>query len=75
MKTATSTQERPGQAAADEFCDALWLEDGLSKNTLEAYKRDLLLFADWLMTMIGFLLLITYVPQISLWLPRLVFGS
>ncbi len=29
----------------------------------------------WLMTMIGFLLLITYVPQISLWLPRLVFGS
>ena len=49
MKTATSTQERPGQAAADEFCDALWLEDGLSKNTLEAYKRDLLLFADWLM--------------------------
>ena len=29
----------------------------------------------WLMTMIGFLLLIPYVPQISLWLPRLVFGS
>lgn len=29
----------------------------------------------WLMTMIGFLLLVTYVPQISLWLPRLVFGS
>jgi C4-dicarboxylate transporter DctM subunit len=29
----------------------------------------------WLMTMIGFLLLITYVPKISLWLPRLVFGS
>ena len=29
----------------------------------------------WLMTMVGFLLLITYVPQISLWLPRLVFGS
>jgi C4-dicarboxylate transporter DctM subunit len=29
----------------------------------------------WLMTMIGFLLLITYVPQISLWLPQLVFGS
>ena len=29
----------------------------------------------WLMTMVGFLLLVTYVPQISLWLPRLVFGS
>jgi len=25
----------------DAFCDALWLEDGLSKNTLEAYRRDL----------------------------------
>ncbi len=29
----------------------------------------------WLMTMVGFLLLVTYVPQISLWLPRLVFGN
>jgi C4-dicarboxylate transporter DctM subunit len=27
----------------------------------------------WLLTMIGFLLLITYVPAISLWLPRLVY--
>ncbi|MDB5797657.1 MAG: xerD [Paucimonas sp.] len=34
--------------AIDEFCDTLWLEDGLSKNTLEAYRRDLTLFADWL---------------------------
>ena len=32
----------------DEFCDAAWLEDGLSKNTLEAYRRDLRLFAHWL---------------------------
>ena len=32
----------------DSFCDALWLEDGLSKNTLEAYRRDLTLFAAWL---------------------------
>jgi integrase/recombinase XerD len=44
----TPSPERPGQAVIDEFCDALWLEDGLSKNTLEAYKRDLLLFAAWL---------------------------
>jgi C4-dicarboxylate transporter DctM subunit len=28
----------------------------------------------WLMTMLLFLLMITYVPEISLWLPRLVFG-
>ncbi len=32
----------------DEFCDALWLEDGLAKNTLEAYRRDLAQFAAWL---------------------------
>ena len=25
----------------DSFIDALWLEEGLSKNTLEAYRRDL----------------------------------
>ena len=29
----------------------------------------------WLLTMLGFLLLITYVPAISLWLPNLVYGS
>lgn len=32
----------------DEFSDALWLEDGLSRNTLESYRRDLNKFADWL---------------------------
>jgi len=31
----------------DTFIDALWLEEGLSKNTLEAYRRDLALFAHW----------------------------
>ena len=35
-------------ALIDEFCDALWLEDGLSKNTLEAYRRDLSQFTAWL---------------------------
>jgi len=25
----------------DAFCDALWLEDGLAKNTLASYRRDL----------------------------------
>ncbi len=29
----------------------------------------------WLFTMLGFLMLITYVPQLSLWLPRLLFGG
>jgi C4-dicarboxylate transporter, DctM subunit len=30
--------------------------------------------APWALALIGFLLLITYVPQISLWLPNLVYG-
>src|SRR5262245_40844953 len=32
----------------DEFCDALWLEDGLARNTLEAYRRDVDQFSAWL---------------------------
>jgi integrase/recombinase XerD len=32
----------------DEFCDALWLEDGLARNTLDGYRRDLSQFASWL---------------------------
>jgi integrase/recombinase XerD len=32
----------------DAFIDALWLEEGLSKNTLAAYRRDLSLYALWL---------------------------
>jgi Methylated DNA-protein cysteine methyltransferase len=35
-------------ATIDRFCDALWLEDGLSPNTLAAYRRDLTLMARWL---------------------------
>jgi integrase/recombinase XerD len=32
----------------DEFCDSLWLEDGLSRNTLDSYRRDLEKFSAWL---------------------------
>ena len=32
----------------DEFSDALWLEDGLSRNTLESYCNDLRQFSVWL---------------------------
>ncbi len=31
----------------DDFIDHLWLEDGLSKNTLDSYRADLAAFADW----------------------------
>jgi integrase/recombinase XerD len=34
--------------AIDTFIDALWLEEGLSRNTLAAYRRDLTLYAQWL---------------------------
>jgi integrase/recombinase XerD len=32
----------------DEFADALWLADGLAKNTLASYRSDLALFSLWL---------------------------
>lgn len=38
----------PNSDLLDEFCDALWLEEGLSRNTLESYRRDLRLFSEWL---------------------------
>ncbi|MCB2017046.1 MAG: site-specific tyrosine recombinase XerD [Hydrogenophaga sp.] len=34
--------------SAGTFVDALWLEEGLSRNTLDAYRRDLILFGRWL---------------------------
>ena len=36
------------QTAIDRFVDAVWLEDGLSANTLAAYRRDLTALAQWL---------------------------
>lgn len=38
------------RSTLDQFCDALWLEDGLAKNTLAAYRLDLTAFALWLDT-------------------------
>ncbi|WP_035881418.1 site-specific tyrosine recombinase XerD [Cupriavidus metallidurans] len=32
----------------DRFCDALWLEDGLARNTIDAYRHDLAMLARWL---------------------------
>ena len=36
------------RALIQRFIDALWVEDGLAPLTLDAYKRDLTLFAHWL---------------------------
>ncbi|WP_242411497.1 site-specific integrase, partial [Burkholderia sp. A1] len=45
---AGTPEREASRHAIDLFCDALWLEHGLSKNTLDAYRRDLTLFAQWL---------------------------
>jgi len=44
--------EQPGYSPADEqlvdvFLDAVWMERGLSQNTLDAYRADLLTLARW----------------------------
>ena len=41
------------QTAIDRFVDAVWLEDGLSANTLAAYRRDLEALAAWLIQTSG----------------------
>ena len=36
------------QSLMDTFLDSLWLEKGLSENTLKSYRHDLQAFVDWL---------------------------
>ncbi|WP_273149092.1 site-specific tyrosine recombinase XerD [Methylophaga thiooxydans] len=45
-----SEQDEPTSTSRylQPFLDSLWLEAGLSQNTVEAYRRDLLAFAVWL---------------------------
>ncbi|MBI4756712.1 MAG: site-specific tyrosine recombinase XerD [Betaproteobacteria bacterium] len=45
-----ATMSEADGAAIDAFADALWLEDGLSRNTLSAYRSDLAALAAWLAT-------------------------
>lgn len=45
MAQAPKANEHPTLSA---FIDSLWLEEGLSRNTLDAYRRDLTLFDAWL---------------------------
>ncbi len=52
-KDTQSTLAAQSRAEVDRFCDSLWLEDGLSQNTLSAYRRDLYDLADWLTTQAG----------------------
>lgn len=44
-KTAIATED---QRVIEQYLDAVWLEKGLSDNTLASYRRDLNHFAHWL---------------------------
>lgn len=56
----------------DEFCDSLWLEDGLSRNTLDSYRRDLSKFATWLEQQCGATLMQSKPADIQAYLGHLV---
>ncbi len=43
------SEVKPDNPQLDTFIDHLWLEDGLSKNTLESYRADLSQFNAWLL--------------------------
>ncbi len=55
----------------DEFSDSLWLEDGLARNTLESYRRDLDKYAAWLEKQRGLTLLQTTHADIQAYLADL----
>jgi integrase/recombinase XerD len=44
---SATLQHAVNQQQLDTFIDHLWLEDGLSKNTLDGYRHDLTAFAIW----------------------------
>lgn len=48
MENSPATISASESLVIDEFADGLWLQDGLSKNTLDAYRSDLSLFSIWL---------------------------
>ena len=46
MKAATKISP-VDLAEIDDFCDALWLDDGLAKTSLASYRSDLMRVAAW----------------------------
>ncbi|MFO7306355.1 MAG: site-specific tyrosine recombinase XerD [Gammaproteobacteria bacterium] len=47
-RTDDETRQSPSSAIIDRFLDAVWLERGLSPNTLSAYRADLTALDRWL---------------------------
>ncbi|MBU3737318.1 MAG: site-specific tyrosine recombinase XerD, partial [Methylobacterium sp.] len=62
------------QLLLDDFIDRLWLEEGLSRNTLESYRRDLAGFSGWLQQS-GSTLLDAAQPDIERYLAKRFTGS
>ncbi len=48
MKATNLSARVTDLAEIDNFCDALWLEDGLAKATLDSYRSDLGRLSLWL---------------------------
>ena len=48
LAPVVSIERQRSQRAIDAFIESLWIEEGLSRNTQLAYRRDLQLLADWL---------------------------
>ena len=66
------TRDGDDQSSIERFADALWLERGLSRNTLAAYQSDLGKLADWLRGQKGYGLLqaqradlLTYLAELT----------
>src|SRR5690242_4189289 len=47
-RSAEDTPDTPSLASIDRFLDAVWMERGLSPNTLSAYRADLTALDRWL---------------------------
>ncbi len=45
---ASGSAGKPGEGIIDKFLDAIWMERGLSTNTLGAYRADLVALQRWL---------------------------
>ena len=72
MKAVAADLAPADLAEIDDFCDALWLDDGLAKTSLTSYRSDLTHFAAWLnhhhegaITQAGEAALIRFVAEMS----------
>lgn len=50
MRLIVSQQMSPDQGIVEQFLDAMWMERGLSENTLASYRNDLVKLLQWMDT-------------------------